>query len=490
MAVEEKENVRGEVTEVSVRPRSPDGFGALQGTESLLELKRTAARLRQTLGRRVIWNVNSTAAGGGVAEMLHSLLAYTRGLGVETRWAVIPGNADFFRITKRLHNALHGDRGDGTDLGGAEREIYENVSAHNAADLCKRVRADDFVILHDPQTAGLIPRLVDRGARVIWRCHIGGDAPSQESDRGWEFIAPYLDAAHAFVFSRFAYVPDCCDHGRSVIVAPSIDPFSPKNQDLDELTVEAILQRTGLIASGTRSGSAVFKRPDGSMGTVVRQAEVLREGPPPGPEASLVVQVSRWDRLKDHVGVLEGFEKLVRDAGPDGTHLILAGPSAAAVTDDPEGLATFDEIVQSWRRLPDEVRRRVQLANLPMDDLLENAAIVNALQRRASIVVQKSLREGFGLTVSEAMWKRRAVVASAVGGIQDQIEHGVSGLLIRNPSDLTAFVAALRQLLASPDLAQRLGRNARQRVTRHYLGMRALSQYADLFERLDASARA
>jgi trehalose synthase len=173
----------------------------------------------------------------------------------------------------------------------------------------------------------------------------------------------------------------------------------------------------------------------------------------------------------------------------DRTHLMLAGPSVSGVTDDPEGAAVLEECREQWRALPDAVRARVHLAAIPLDDVDENAVIVNALQRHAFAVVQKSLVEGFGLTVTEAMWKGKAVIASKVGGIQDQIVDGLDGLLVADPSDLFAFADALGRLLDEPDLAERLGRSARARVLADFVGDRHLEQYAELFSRLVGDTR-
>ncbi len=473
------------VQSVPLTARPASEFGSVVRGEGLAKLVSAAAEIRAKLRGRVVWNINTTAAGGGVAEMLHALLPYVCGLGVDTRWLVIGGTPEFFRITKRLHNALHGEPGDGSALGEAERSIYEDVTRRNATELCALVRPSDIVILHDPQTAGLTPHLVSHGASVIWRCHIGNDEASSEGERGWRFLEPYLRRAHAFVFSRFAYLPDFCDHGRSMIVAPSIDPFSPKNQAMSNETVKSILAHAGLVSSSGTNGARHYTMLDGSPGRVERRAEVLRMDGPPRWETPLVVQVSRWDRLKDPIGVLEGFCRIWNGSDKPEAELVLAGPDVRAVADDPEGAGVFEEVAARWRALSERLRRRVHLANLPMDDLQENAAMVNALQRHAAIVVQKSLREGFGLTVTEAMWKERALVASAVGGIQDQIEHGVSGYLLKDPTNLDSCAAALKLLLERPALAERLGRNARQRVSQQYLGMRTLMQYADLIGRLE-----
>jgi trehalose synthase len=196
----------------------------------------------------------------------------------------------------------------------------------------------------------------------------------------------------------------------------------------------------------------------------------------------MVLQVSRWDRLKDPVGVIQGFVDHIAPASD--AHLVYAGPSVAAVADDPEGKAVLEEVHELYERSPAEVQPRLHLACLPMDDLEENAAIVNALQRRANVVVQKSIAEGFGLTVAEAMWKARPVVASRIGGIQDQIVDGVSGVLLDDPFDLAAYGAAGLGLLRDPERARRLGREAQERVRDEFLPVRSLMQYLDLIERL------
>lgn len=471
--------------EVQVSAQPIDRFLPFFGEEGVHEVYEVAEEARRRMVGRVFWNVSSTARGGGVAEMIRSLLPYARGLDIDTRWIVISGTPEFFNITKRLHHALHGSLGDGTPLGGAERAIYERVLHANAEELSGLIRPRDFVLLHDPQTAGLAPYLIRMGAIVIWRCHIGTDEVSEQVDLGWNFLAPYLEDVAANVFTRQQYIPACCDSGRSVIIPPSIDPFSAKNQELDEPTIRAILVHVGLVEGPPGDASPTFVREDGSPGRVDRRADISRVGRAPMWETPLVVQVSRWDRLKDPVGVLKGFAEMVDGAAPADAELVLAGPNVRAIDDDPEQTATFDEVVEAWRRLSHADRNRIRLACLPMADVEENAAIVNALQRHAAVMVQKSLEEGFGLTVTEAMWKRRPIVASAVGGIQDQIENEVHGLLLQDPTDLESFTAALRRLLEDSDFAGQLGRNAGERVRENYLGMRHLVQYARLLQRAD-----
>jgi trehalose synthase len=473
------------LVEVPIGPRSPRIFERVLSearVESFLEQGET---LREHLHGRVVWNVNSTAAGGGVVELLRPLCAYTRGFGIDTRWVVIQAPREFFLATKRLHHALHGSPDGPMSLDSSVRTLYESVLHENALELSALVRPDDIVLLHDPQTAGLIPHLARGGARVVWRCHIGADEPNEHTEEGWRFLEPYLEAAHAFVFTRREYAPPICDPSRIETIPPTIDPFSPKNQWLSEETIRGILVHTGIIDGPPGSSRREFTREDGSPGRVDRSADVLRLGPAPEWDTPLVVQVSRWDPLKDPLGVLRGFAELVDGRAPAGAELILAGPNVHAVVDDPEGPAVFDEVIEVWRALPHAERRHIHLVNLPMTDGEENAAIVNALQQHAAVVIQKSLKEGFGLTVAEAMWKGRAVIASAVGGIQDQIEDGKSGLLLRDPMDLDGLGTAIERTLVEEGLAARLGDAARERVRENFLGLNSLENWGNLIARLE-----
>ncbi len=234
------------------------------------------------------------------------------------------------------------------------------------------------------------------------------------------------------------------------------------------------------MLDGPAAGEEVsFTRSDGTRGVVTRTAQIT--GRAPGPADPLVVQVSRWDHLKDMPGVMQGFAKYV--APGENAYLLLVGPAVAGVADDPDGAAVFAECLLQWRDLPAAVRDRVLLITLPLDDADENAAMVNALQRRAAVIVQKSLAEGFGLTVAEGMWKARPVVGSAVGGIIDQIADG-TGILLPDPRDLEAFGAAVRRLLDDQAAANRMGRAAQAYIGEHYVGDLHLLRYAELFEAL------
>jgi trehalose synthase len=235
-----------------------------------------------------------------------------------------------------------------------------------------------------------------------------------------------------------------------------------------------------LVADGERIESVEYTRRDGTPGLVRRHPDLLSGSEPPPPDAPLVLQVSRWDGLKDMPGVMRAFAEHVAPAHPE-AHLMLVGPEVSGVSDDPEGAGILAACSALWAGLPDAVRPRCHLACIPMDDVDENAVIVNALQRHATVVVQKSLVEGFGLTVTEAMWKSRPVIASAVGGIRDQITDGHDGLLLPDPVDLEGLGERLMLLLKDPGLGDQLGTNAHERVRSQFLGDRHLIQYVDLF---------
>lgn len=471
------------VTEVPVDVRPFERFAEVLDEERYAQAEATAQAARRLLDGRSLWCVNSTAHGGGVAEMLAPLLGLARSAGIDARWAVISGEPDFFAVTKRIHHRLHGMPGDGGPLGPAEREIFDRVSERNAPALADLVRPGDVVLLHDPQTAGLVSAVRERGAVALWRVHIGADEVNDLVREAWAFLGPDVADATAYVFSRQAHVWETLDQRRCHIIPPSIDAFSPKNQDLPAATVTAILQTAGLL-EGKPTAEPAFTRVEGGRGMVCRAAELVEDAPLPA-HVPVAVQVSRWDPLKDPVGIVEGFAACARRL--DGVHLVLAGPDVTSVSDDPEGAEVFRAVCERREGLDPSTRERVHLASLPMEDGEENAAMVNALQRHAMVVVQKSLAEGFGLTVAEALWKGRPVLASRVGGIQDQIEEGVTGVLLDDPRDPIAFGAALADLMGDPDRAAAMGAAGRESVREHFLEPRHLAQWVDLLEPLGES---
>jgi trehalose synthase len=468
--------------DVEVSRLDPGRFEAVLDPDDCRRFLSRLAQAAEGLAGRRLWQVNSTEQGGGVAEMLLFLLGYLAGAGIDARWLVIEGNQDFFAVTKRVHHLLHGQPGDGGELDEPARASYRQTLKETLGELQPRVERGDVVVLHDPQTAGLVPALKRQGATVIWSCHVGIDQPNELARTAWEFLRPAIEQADAYVFSRAAYCWEGLDRARLAVIAPCIDAFAPKNQPLEPATVKAVLCTAGILEDpAAEVRTPEFQRLNGSPGRVIRRAEMIQDQPIP-PSAPMVVQVSRWDRLKDPLGVLEGFARHVPDAL--GAHLLLAGPAAASVSDDPEGDQVLQQVRRAGAALPRAARDRVHLACLPMEDLEENAAMVNAIQRRADVIVQKSLAEGFGLTVAEAMWKARPVLASRVGGIQDQIRHSTSGLLLEDPSDLVGFGRAIQTLLTDRDQAQRMGMAAHRRVRKEYLTPRRLTQELDLIERV------
>ena len=316
-------------------PRRP--VAALQdvvGLPRTTRLLAAATDFRNMSDGRVIWNVSSTESGGGVADMLQVLVGYTKDLAIDSRWLVISGDGEFFRITKRLHNRIHGRPGDGGALGAAERAHVDDVMAANVASLGDKVGAGDLVLLHDPQTAGLVGPLSRRGAHVVWRSHIGIDGENDVSRSAWEFLQPLLADAEAYVFTRHSYVPQMVPASQAWIIQPSIDPFSPKNQPMDPAAARAALVQMGVLAGDATGSVCRYVRRDGSPGEMSQPASVVAEALP-GPDEPAVIQVSRWDRLKDMAGVMRGFAEHVAPSGPG--WLVLAGPSVDGVTDDPEG---------------------------------------------------------------------------------------------------------------------------------------------------------
>lgn len=453
--------------DVEVPPHSLERLGRLIGPARRDALMDAGLATLRALGGARVWNISSTAAGGGVAELVRLLSGYALDAGIETHWVVLDGDPAFFAITKRLHNRLHGAAGDTGALSRQEASHYDAVLDANLDALAPRIAPGDVVVLHDPQTAGLASRLVAGEARVVWRCHVGAEVANEHTEEAWAFLRPHLAACHTFVFSLASYVPSFLADQDVWVIEPSIDPCSEKNRPLRATRVAALLAQLGLVGDPT-GGS-------GSTSAIVGGA------PPFSPDDQMVVQVSRWDHLKDMVGVLRGFAEHV--AGRDEVRLALVGPAVEGVADDPEGQRVLAECIDEWTSLAPTVRNAIRLVVLPMSDGLVNARAVNAIQRHASVVVQKSLHEGYGLTVSEAMWKQRAVLASAVGGITAQIPPG-TGVLLDDPADLDAFGRSLARLVDDPPTRRSLGRRARRHVRAHGLSDRHLIRYGELLRHM------
>jgi trehalose synthase len=436
-----------------------------------------AAVLRGRLDQARIWHVNSTGTGGGVVELLHSSIGRHRLLGLPATWLVSNAPAEFFDLTKRLHHALHG-RLSGGPLDRRDAELYQQAGERQAESLADYIQADDLVVLHDPQLLSAVPGLVAIGARVAWRCHIGTRQISPVTDMAWRMLRPYAFRAYRCVFSLPAYVPAFLPAERAAVIPPSIDPYAAKNREIPAEIQADLLRRIALTAD----------RPSRDAGQAVgaRLGHSVHDSLLPG-DADMVLQVSRWDPLKDMTGVLSAFITWI--APSTSAHLVLAGPDPADVPDDPEGLRVYAEVARARESAPDRMRGRIHLVVLPLGDFEANALVVNALQRRADVVCQKSLEEGFGLTVTEAMWKHRPIVATRAGGISAQIDSGRQGLLIEDPADLEAFGRAVIRLLTDRTLAAELGRAARQRTEEEFLADRELADTLRLYlAMLDADA--
>jgi trehalose synthase len=368
----------------------------------------------EKLKGRTVQMVNSTAVGGGVAEILNRMVPLFNELGVNTKWDVIRGGMDFFSVTKKFHNALHGKQEEITQH---DFDIFRETSDKNIE---QAVTDSDIVFIHDPQPIGLIDKKTDN--KWIWRCHIDVSKPDHKV---WRFLKHFIDRYDAVVFSAPAFAQKLAM--RQFLISPSIDPLSDKNKELPAEMIESVLQKYGI---------------DG--------------------EKPIITQISRFDRLKDPVGVIEAYLLVKRHID---CQLVLAGGTAV---DDPESVQVFEEVKEKAQQ-----DRDIHILLLPQNDIE-----INALQRASTVIIQKSIGEGFGLTVSEALWKGKPVVASAVGGIPLQITHNYSGLLVHSVEG-TAF--AVKQLLNTPEYAKKLGENGREHIRNNFLLTRHVRDYLLLF---------
>jgi trehalose synthase len=383
------------------------------GADVIYELELYASKLSGV----VIQNINSTAVGGGVAEILARMIPLIQELGVNACWDVIKGGEKFFEITKKMHNALHGKNVIFTK---DEIDLYLETNEINANTMDLK---GDIMFIHDPQPCALIRKKRSSDQQWIWRCHIDFSNPDPYT---WNFLKEYIEQYDSSVFSAPSFAREL--KIPQVLISPSIDPLSDKNKELTQETIDSVLERFNIDK----------KRP-------------------------IVTQISRFDYLKDPVGVVKVFQRVRKYID---CQLVLAGGGA---TDDPEGAQVLSEVEEIVAKDPD-----IFLLLLPPSSDIE----INALQRASTVVLQKSLKEGFGLTVAEALWKSKPVIAGAVGGIPLQIAHKYSGLLTHT-IDGTAF--ALKQLLQNPTYAKWLGENGRRNIQKNFLITRHLRDYLLLF---------
>jgi trehalose synthase len=384
-----------------VPPPRLDDYKAIVGAAEIDELRFLAKELKG----KTVKMVNSTAVGGGVAEMLNQLVPLLNEVEVNTHWEVITGGNDFFEVTKGFHNALQGSD---YNLTQQARDIF---LTHNEQNRQRIQFSEDVIVIHDPQPAALIRARQDSGRRWVWRCHIDLSNPNLAV---WDFLRPFIEQYDAAIFSSQSFTRQLTVP--QYLFYPCIDPLSEKNKDLEESFIQQVCDEFGIDRS----------RP-------------------------IVTQVSRFDRAKDPVGVVEAFKQARKYVD---CQLVLAGGGAS---DDPEGAAVLKEVKEAAAEDPNII-----ILDLPPWCALE----INALQRASTLIVQKSIREGFGLTVTEALWKGKPTIAGAVGGIPNQIIHKLTGALVHS---VEGCAYQMRYLLTHPDFAAQLGRNGREHVKENFL---------------------
>ena len=404
--------------EVSLQSKSRlQDYEPIVGRSCIEELR----MLSEQLAGKIVQNINSTFVGGGVAEILEHMVPLLNQLGVDARWDVIRGSDEFFEVTKKFHNALHGNA---EKISKQDFALFSEVTQQNL----EEVRFyGDILFIHDPQPVGLIARKKEIGRKWVWRCHIDVSNPDRKV---WKFLRGFVVDYDAAVFSAPSFAQQLPI--RQFMITPSIDPLSDKNRELDSGTIDAVLAGYGLTS-----------------------------------DKPMIVQISRFDRLKDPLGVIEAFEMVKKSID---CQLVLAGGTA---TDDPESEEVLEEVRKRAEGNPD-----IHILLVPPESNVE----INALQRAATIVMQKSLKEGFGLTISEALWKAKPVVAGAVGGIPLQVKNKLTGLLCHT---VEGAAYALRQLLSNPEYARQLGQNGKEHVRQNFLITSHLKDYMLMFIALD-----
>ena len=372
------------------------------------------------LYRKHMIHINSTYTGGGVAEILSSLVPLMNDIGLEAGWRTVHGNIDFYGVTKKFHNALQGQD---INFSAMKKQLFVQVNRQFST--YTHIDSHDFVLIHDPQPLPLIT-FYKKQQPWIWRCHIDLSAPNPEL---WQYLKQFILRYDLIIVSSEKYLsPDLPMDYR--VIQPSIDPLTHKNKPIS--------------------------------GAVIAQTLAKHDIPADKP---LITQISRFDKWKDPVGVIEVFKRVRNDVD---CRLVLCGNMA---TDDPEGLEIFEDIKRLAKK---EIENRdVILVTV------ESNILVNALQRASAVIIQKSLREGFGLTVTEGLWKEKPVIASNVGGIPLQIEDGVNGFLC-DPHDTDAFARRVVEILRDPDIGRDLGRQGKKTVREKFLTTRSLMDYLDL----------
>lgn len=399
--------------------RSVEDYREIVGDEVISEIHR---RARKLYGRHIL-HVNSTYQGGGVAEMLSSLIPLMNDVGMDVGWVILHGEPDFFTVTKKFHNALHGEQ---INLSEMKKRLY--IMTNEDFSVYTHIH-HDCVIVHDPQPLPLI-KFYKKQRPWIWRCHVDLSNPNEEV---WEFLKAYILRYDMVIVSNEKYRRKDLTVEQRVIY-PAIDPLLPKNIEISETVISKYLDKFDIST-----------------------------------DKPLITQISRFDKWKDPEGVIEAF-KLVKEKID--CRLVLCGDMA---TDDPEGSEIYSRV---WRKAGDLIKKGDVMLITAGHDIL-----VNALQRSSAVIIQKSLREGFGLTVTEALWKGKPVVASKVGGIPLQIADGENGFLVE-PYDTKGFADRIIKILRNPDLAEEMGKKGKEIVRNNFLITRLLLDYLDLLNEI------
>jgi trehalose synthase len=456
-------NDQNGLRDVEIAPKPISRLLHFVGFDRLADVRDSLRAARASLGGRPVWHVSQSSTRGGVAELLHANLPYQLAEGINCRWTVLDTNDEFRDFVKELYYCLCGvlpSMAEGDLEHG--RALYEAECRRNAALIMETAHPETIFAIHDHQAAGLLPILRDAGYTMIWRIHVSAQTGNDAARHAWDFLRPYVANAHASVASTADAMPPDLVAGRRYVLSPSIDPLAVKNMPLDANVPPAhIAARAGVLESPSSGGADHEQLVD----LLIRNPAVVVRSKGPIPlNVPLVTQVSRWDKVKDIPGVIRAFVEYTDPTS--GAHLALVGPDTSR---DSRGDEVFRQCLKLWSGLVPARRERVHLIQLPVANQSEHALTVNAIQRQSTVIAQKSFAEGFGLTVTEAAWKGRPVVASPVGGIRDQVQHGKTGLLLSQPNDLEGLGAAIDGLLADANYAESLGRNAHDHVRSNFL---------------------
>jgi len=410
---------------VRVIPKSIDDYIPIIGEDKVKRLKELAAPLQN---KRVL-HLNATAYGGGVAELLKTQVAIMQSLGLYVDWYVMRANPEFFDVTKLFHNTLQGHPG---TISEDQKNIYLEGVKNNARAI---VESYDYVIVHDPQPLAILDYITAPTGKWIWRCHIDTSEPNLDM---WNFINPYIQNYDAVIFTLEEFVKEDADFKNLTFIPPSIDPLSPKNSEMSEEEVNNLMYSYNV-----------------------------------DPDRPLITQVSRFDPWKDPLGIIDIYRNIKFGQvkkGIKGVQLVLVGSMA---NDDPEGWIIYDRVM---RRAGEDFDLNVYTNFHNVGDVG-----VKAFQYAADVVLQKSIREGFGLTVTEALWKGKPVIGGKAGGIKIQIQDGINGFLVSNIQEATDKTL---YLLQNPDIAKKMGEAGKQIVKEKFLTTREIEDYLKLFNRL------